>query len=118
MPWLGDDDVLSRAEAGAGWAWRALLAAAAEDVRAILAGEALACKRSRTCREARKQAARPPPPYAPLPTESPADSARTLFFDEAEAGAVAAEELRTTDTSSRGPQHSRLHGSSRRNDCA
>ena len=44
MPWLGDDDVLSRAEATARWAWCALLAAAAEDVRAILAGEALACK--------------------------------------------------------------------------
>ena len=50
--------------------------------------------------------------------ESPAGSARTLFFDEAEAGAVAAEELRTPDTSSRGIQHSRLHGSSRRNDWA
>ena len=61
---------------------------------------------------------RTPPPYAPLPTESPADSARTLFFDVAEARAVAAEELRTTDTSSRGIQHSRLHGYSRRNDCA
>ena len=48
MPSLGDDDVLSWAEATAGWAWRALLAAAAEDVRAILAGEALACKRSFT----------------------------------------------------------------------
>ena len=30
-----------------------------------------------------------------------AERARTLFFDEAEAGAVAAEELHTTDTGSR-----------------
>jgi hypothetical protein len=44
MPWLGDDDVLSRAEATARRAWCALFAAAAEDVRAILAGEALAYK--------------------------------------------------------------------------
>lgn len=48
MPWPGDDDVLSRAEAAPRWAWRALLAAAAEDVRAILAGEALTCNRSCT----------------------------------------------------------------------
>ena len=48
MAWLGEDDILSRAEAAARWAWRALLAAAAEDVRAILAGEALACKRRGT----------------------------------------------------------------------
>jgi hypothetical protein len=58
------------------------------------------------------------PASARLPTENLADSARTLFFDKAEAGAVAAEELRTTDTSSRGPQRPRLHGSSWRNDCA
>ncbi len=50
--------------------------------------------------------------------ESPADRARTLFFDEAEAGAVAAEELQTTDTSSGAIQHSRLHGCSCRNDFA
>ena len=61
---------------------------------------------------------RTPPPYAPLPTESPADRARTLFFDVAEAFAVATEELQTTDNSFRGLQHSRLHGYSRRNDCA
>ena len=48
MTWLGDDDILSRAEATARGAWRALLAAAAEDERAILAGETLACKRSCT----------------------------------------------------------------------
>ncbi len=33
--------------------------------------------------------------------DNPADRARTLFFDEAVAGAVAAEELQTTNTSSR-----------------
>ena len=50
--------------------------------------------------------------------DGPAERARTLFFDEAEAGAVAAEELQTTNTSSRGTRHFRLHGYSRRNDYA
>ena len=133
MPSLGDDDVLPRAEAGARWAWRALLAAAAEDVRAILAGEALACKRSFTRprgsaaggalvyqphRVPGDRSATTAPPKRAFANESPADRARTLFFDVAEARAVAAEELQTTNTSSRGIQHSRLHGYSRRSDCA
>ena len=129
MPSLGDDDVLSWAEATAGWAWRALLAAAAEDVRATLAREALACKRSFTRlrgsaagdalvyqprRVQGDRSATAAASYAPLPAESPAVRARTLFFDVAEARAVAAEELQTTDTSSRCIQRSRLHGYSRR----
>jgi hypothetical protein len=123
MAGLGDDDILSRAEAAARWAWRALLAAAAEDVRTILAGEALTCKRRGTrprgsaaggahkkqLRRVQRDhsATRSPRAFA---NDSPADRARTLFFDEAEAGAVAAEELQTTNTSSRAIQQSRTHG--------
>jgi hypothetical protein len=46
MPCLGENDVLSRAEATPRRTRGALLSAAAEDVTAILAGEALICSRS------------------------------------------------------------------------
>jgi len=93
----------------------------------------LACQRNRSSREARQQAAPTASSAGPSqchdrpglcafanrkPKQKARQIARTLFFDKAEAGAVAAEELQTTDTRSRGPQRPRLHGSSWRNDYA
>ena len=82
--------------------------------RGIVLVERLGSRRHRPRRVQGHRNATIAPASALLPTEDLADSARTLFFDKAEARAVAAEELQTVETSSRGPQRPRLHGASRR----
>ena len=76
------------------------------------------CSRLPTATSAGRSQCHDRPALRAFANESPADRARTLFFDVAEARAVAAEDLQITTTSSRGSQRPRIHGYSRRNNCA